>query len=143
MTVGLNTSTIITLQLSFFLILFFIRISGKRLVKEQIPDLLSFAVSVDGRLRTSAGQRTKPAPGLAGASRNPAGSTDPRRSEDTLRRRDEAVQGRGDFLLRAPLDTITRRPDSKRFGIGLQNTKLPRCLDQTRPPSEQKGNSDR
>ena len=43
-----NPGTVVTLQRSFFLFLFFMWISGKTFIQEEIPNLLSFAVSVEG-----------------------------------------------------------------------------------------------
>src|SRR5260370_39873684 len=47
MDVSLEPGTVLALQLPFFLVLLFMRVGGKALVQEQIPDFLSFAPGVE------------------------------------------------------------------------------------------------
>ena len=47
MDVSLEPGTVLALQLPFFLVLLFMRVGGKTLVQEQIPDFLSFAPGVE------------------------------------------------------------------------------------------------
>ena len=46
MNISLEPDTVIALQLLFFLVLFFVWVSGKTFVQEQIPDFLSFAAGI-------------------------------------------------------------------------------------------------